>query len=812
MGFSQTRRHEWFEQCAQDVRFAMRTLLRSPGTTATIVLTLALATGATSAIFTVVNGVLLRPLPFPEPDRLVQVYGRVWREERGETTPDPLTGPVGVLELAEFDAQSTAFEGFVGYDLDTRHLNGPEGPERLTAISADRGFFALLGVDAIVGRTFRPDDPDDVVVISGRLWQRRFGGDRALPGRTIALDGRPFTVVGVMPEAFQFPYSAASLMDGALPEARTDVWIPARRPEDLPGFGRRGRVTARLKSGASLDAAIAELQVIAARVENDSFRGTRTRVGVRVVPLAREVIEPVRQSLWLLFAAVGLVLLAACTNVANLLLARMTTRTGEVVTRAALGAGRFRLVRQFLAEGILLSIAGGVIGLLVAWWGSNLLVTLGSARIPRAHEVSFDWQAFTFLLLTTLVTAVVFSLAPALQAVRVNLNQTRGGAQTASSRSHARVRDSLVVVEVALAFILALGAALLTREVIRLKGTPAGMTTENVLTLHLTPRAEAQDYYAIERRVSALPRVRAAGFTQLVPLQNWGWEADFAIRGRASQGRPVAGLRYVTPGYFAALGIPVVRGRGFTGNDGPTGPRVIVVNEALARRYFPGEDPVGRDLDRGTIVGVVGDVLQSGLGRPATPEIFYPAAQNVTMASDIGMSLIVRTDGPPAPIVGLIRAAVGEVNPALALFNVKTMDEVLADSLWELSLYLWLIGLFAALVLALAAIGLYGVMSYNVTSRLREFALRLALGSDQVQLSRLVLARGVRLVAAGLAVGVIASIQLLAAFDGLPMVSRPDLLLFTAVSGLLMVIALAACAAPALRVASVDPVTALRQE
>ncbi len=802
----------WLEQFAQDLRFAGRALIKAPGLTLTIVLTLALASGATTAIFSIVNGVLLRPLPFADPDRLVQIYGRAWREDRGE--PDPVNGPVGVVELMEFESEASTFDGFTAYDLTTKHLDGPAGPERLTAISADVDFFSVLGVQPVAGRTFAAGDSGDVVVLSGPLWERRFARDLAVVGRPITLDGRPFTVIGVMPDTFQFPYSAASLLDAALPESRTDIWVPTEIPSNVPpGFARRERVTARLKPGVSLDTATEELRVIASRVEADIYRGTRSRIGVRVVPVAAEVIEPIRQSLWTLFVAVGLVLVAACANVANLLLSRMTVRATEVATRAALGAGRLRMVRQFLAEGLLLSVLGGVFALIVASWGTRLLVQLGSAKIPRAHEVALDWRTFAFLAIVCLVTAVLFSLAPAYQALRLDARLASNGGHAMMGRPFGRVRDGLVITEVALAFVLALGAALVMREVVRLQRLPSGVITENVLTLHLTPRAAAGDYYAIEERVAQLPGVVSAGFTQLVPLQNWGWEAEFSIRGRVTEGRAVAGLRYVTPGYFRTLGIPIVQGRSLSLADGMDAPRVVVVNEALARRYFSGEDPIGRVLNsRGTIVGVVGDVRQAGLNRPAEPEIFYPAAQNVTMASDIGMSLVVRTDRPAEPLVDLIRAAIRDINPRLAVFNVRAMDQVLADSLWELNLYRWIIGLFAALVLTLSAIGLYGVMSYNVASRVREFALRLALGSDEAQLSRLVLRRGVRLAAIGLVIGAIVAMQIAMMLGSFPIEIRPDPLVIGATAAMLLAIAVAACALPALRVARVNPVVALRQE
>lgn len=808
----------WLDDLARDGRFAWRTLLRTPAFTLVAISSLALATGATTAIFSIVNGVLLRPLPFDDPDRLVQVYGRSWREDRGG--PDALAGPVASAELEEYATQSTSFTGFAAYAVNTQHLQGPAGLERLNAVVADLGFFSLLGVEPVAGRTFRPDDPLEVAVISARLWENRFDRDPSLPGKTVTFNGRTVTVIGVMPETFQFPYAAASLMPGAMSESRTDIWVPLE-PLRASGLGpletlRRGRVSviARLKPQVSHEVAGAELRVIAQRVE-EQYRGTNVRVGVRLVPLADVVLGPVRQSLWMLLAAVGLVLAAACANVANLLLARMTVRTREVVTRAALGASRVRLVRQFLAESLLLSLAGGLVGVAIARWGTDLLVALGAARIPRTDEIALDWQAFAFLLIVCLATAVLFGLAPALSAARVDSNAvTKESGRQTSAGPYGRIRDGLVVIEVALGFVLALGAAVVMREVARLQNIDNGMVTENVLTLHLTPRAEAPAYYAIEQRVSQLPGVRAAGFTQLIPLQNWGWIGDFSIRGRPPDPsrRAVAGLRYVTPGYFRALGIPLIRGRTFTEGDTSDAPRVILINEALARQYFPGEDPVGRDLDRGTIVGVVGDVLQVRLDRPAEPEIYYPAAQNVTMASDLGMSLIVRTSVPPEPQTDAIRAAVRDVNPNLAVFNVKTMERVLADSLWELNLYRWLIGLFAALALLLAAIGLYGVMSYNVTSRMREFAVRLALGSDPAALSRLVLGRALRLAAAGLVGGVAIALALSPAMSKLPIGTTSDPVTYAAICVLLFGIALLACAIPALRVAAVNPATALRHD
>jgi predicted permease len=804
----------WLEQFAQDVRFAIRTLRKNPGFTTTVVLTLALTTGATTSIFSVVNSVLLRPLPFANPDRLVQIYGRNFASDVGRPAPDTVTGPVGTIELAQFAAQSTTFDGFAGYGLGTRNLDGPDGPERLTAVSADRNFFSLLGVEPIAGRTFRADDPLDVVVISGRLWQRRFNNDAGLIGRRVTLDGQPFTVIGIMAASFQFPYSAASLLDGALPESRTDVWVPAPPLPPLPNNvpRRRERVTARVKPEVSLAAAAAELRVIAQRVEDEVYAGNGLRVGVRVRPLAEEVIEPMRRSLWILFGAVILVLAAACANVANLVLARMTVRAGEVVTRSALGAGTSRLVRQFLVEGLVLALTGGLSGALLAMWGTDLLVTLGSAKIPRAHEVTLDWRVFAVLLVACVAMATIFGMVAAYAASKAAGQMAKESGHATMGHAYGRLRDGLVVAEVSLAFMLAIGAAIVAREAIRLQSVPPGIVTDNVLTLHLTPRTGAEDYYAIEQRVAALPRVRGAGLTQLLPLQNWGWFADFRVLGRVSSGRSLAGLRYVTPGYFRAMGIRIVRGREFTDDDDREAPRVIVVNEALVRRYLPNDDPIGVALDRGTIVGVIRDVRQAGLNRPAEPEIFYPAAQNVTSASDIGMSLIVHTEGPPEVLIGQIRAAVSDVNPRLAIFNIKSMDDVVADSLWELNLYRWLITMFAALALVLAVVGLFGVMSYTVTARLREFAVRLALGSNPVALGRRVVRRGASLAAIGLLAGALLIEQLLMALGSLPIGGRPDVVIYGSVALLLFLLSIGACVIPAVRVASVDPVAALRQE
>lgn len=807
---------QWLEHFVQDLRFGARTLVHNPGFAATTILTLALATGATTAIFSIVNSVLLRPLPFASPDRLVQV-AETW--QIGEP------GAVLYADLEEFRRQSSAFEAFAGYGGTTRHLQNSSGSERLTAVLAERDFFRVLGVEPIAGRTFGPGDQGQLAVISARLWRQRFDQSPEVIGRPITLaaqaysdalrrsiiEHRDFVVLGVMPDRFQFPYGAASIVSGALPETRTDIWVFDDRQR--PG-GRFSGVTGRMKPGITVDAAASELSVIKQRIDAQSTNPNRP-TGVRVRSLSDVVLGGIAPSLWLLVGAVALVLVAACANVANLLLARTAVRAREVATRMAIGAGRMRLVRQFLTESLLLSFCGGLVGAAIAWWGTNLLVAVGSAKIPRAHEVALDWFAFGFLLLICLTTAMLFGLAPALTAAGADVQSVTKdtGGRSTMGRGFARVRDGLVITEIALAFMLAFGAAVVIRELDRLQKTDTGMVTDHVLTFHLTPRATDQEYFSIEERVRQATGVEAAGFIQLVPLQNWGWIGTFRVQGRPRDERlPTAELRTVTPGYFRALGIPLQAGRELTERDSLSAPRVLVINDALVRLHFAHEDPIGRETDRGTIVGVVGDVRQVGLDRPAVPEIYQVVNPDAGVASDIGMSLLVKAPGERQAVVDAVRAAVREVNPTLAIFNIRTMEQVVSDSLWELNLYRWLIGLFAALALVLAAIGLYGVISYGVTSRTREFAVRLALGSDPVRLARAVINRGVRLALSGLGVGAAILWALTKLAPNLPGNLAAEPVAFTAITALVLAIALVAGTVPAVRVARADPASSLRHE
>jgi putative ABC transport system permease protein len=768
----------------QDLRFAWRGWRRSPGFAMAAIATLGLGIGANTAIFSVVSGVLLRPLPFADPERLVQLNEKQL-DDVFEIGPN---GPVVYRDFEEWRTHSKLFEGMVTYLNSSRNLQDVVDPEQVATVAAERGLFRLLGVPALAGRTFSEDDPLDVVVVSYEFWRRHFGGEWSTIGRRITLDGRPFTLIGVMPVGFQFPYRSPS----------TELWVPWDVPADLRNRpnGRLDAVLARLKPGAALEAAQQELTAMAGPSE-----GGRE---ARVTPLKEVVSGSARESLLVLLGAVGMVLLVACVNVANLLLARTAARGREIAIRTALGVGRLRLMRQFLTESLMLALAGGLAGLVLGTWGSRALVKTAAEQIPRAGEIGLDWRVFSFLLAACVATGIGFGLAPAIAAAR-------GGASALKSRGvRSALRDGLVVVEIALAFVLLAGAGLLLRTFLNLQRTDPGLNAENVLTVHMVVSG-ARESSVLAERVSQIPGVRAAGFISMLPLQNSGWNGGFTIRGRAGLGQ--SELRYVTPGYFRAMGIPIRRGRDFSARDTSDVPRFILINEALARRYFPNEDPVGRTLDRGTIIGVAGDVRQSTLDVPAQPEIYYAVAQNFAQIRRLGSTLVVRGDGPPEALVGAIRAAVREVNPNQGLFRVATMQRVIEESLASPRLYAWLLGLFGFLGAVLAAAGIYGVVAYLVALRTREFGIRMALGADAGRVLRLVLRRGAVLAALGLAMGMGAAVALTRVLQGLLYgVTATDPVTFGAMAMLLAAVALAACLVPARRATKIDPMTALRHE
>jgi predicted permease len=555
----------------------------------------------------------------------------------------------------------------------------------------------------------------------------------------------------------------------------------------------------------------------------ESEDATRPKgLGIRIVPLSNAVVSaPVRRSLFILFAAAGLVLLLACANIANLLLVQVSLRSGEIAVRTAIGAPPTRLLRQFLTESLFVSFAGGTAGLLLAWWGTNRVMKFMAAHVPRSQDVSMNWSVFAFSFMACAISGVMFGIVPALNAMRADprsiLNDAGHSSMDVRQR---RLRDALVVAEIALAFVLAVGATLLVRELVRMRNTELGMIPENVITIHvgqpLQQAGDGRQYYEIAQRVRQIPGVREAGFTQMVPLQSSGWGAnsiDF-VRGTPPDAVPYKfELRYVTPGYFRALGIPIIRGRGFSEQDVRGAARVIVINEALARQQFGSDDPIGKMTSRGMIVGLIADVRQVHLDRPAVPEIYYPIAQNWSQLGELGMSLIVKTAGPPLALTEEIRAAIREVNPRVAIFSIKTMDRVIRESLSDFLLYLELMLGFAVLALLLACTGTYGVISFLASSRDREFAIRSALGAGQKEVARLVLRDAIRLTATGLAGGMVIVLIGRSVLSNLPVsVHGPDVWTTMPVAVAISVLTISACWIPARRAATSDPMTALRKD
>ncbi len=797
----------------QDMWYALRILRRNRVFAAATILTLALGMGATTAVFSIVNGVLLRPLPYAGPDRLVQVY------ETAPLTPEGTV--VGGAYLQAFRENSSQFDGFSAYQVTARYLRQGDAARRLMAVLSDRQLFAVLGASPMAGRTFSADDPESVVVISEAFWNESLGHDPAVIGRTLTLDERSCTIIGVMPDAFQFPYRAGSLLPGVASEARIEVWLPVG-PPGQPARGRMS-VVGRLRTGAALLSAERELARITSRVEATDPGIVRGR-GVRLVRLANVVVGPVRRPLLLLCAAVAMVLALACANIGNLALVRMTSRQGEVAVRAALGAGPILLVRQFLTESLLLSLGGGTIGLVLAVVGTSRLMVFARAHIPRAPAIVFDWQVFLFLFVVCLLAGLAFGLVPALIARRTSPQSAlqEGGLRGTLGPGPRRLRDTLVVAEVSLAFVLAIAGALLVRELLRLRRTDPGIDTHNVITVHVgqshTMASSVADLQEIAARVAQLPGVSAAGFTQLLPLQNWGWNSssiDFTWDGStldAASAFPIE-LRFVTPGYFAALGMTLRSGRAFTDGDTPDATPVIVINETLARRVFGPRDPVGTRTSRGTVVGVTADVRQVNLDRTALPEIYYPIAQNWSQVPELGMSLVVRVRDARAGLVDAVRAIIHAVNPQLAIFNTRAMDDVVADSLSEFTLYFWLMLSFALLALVLATTGTYGVIAHAAAARNREFAIRMAVGADRAGVARLVLAHGTRLTLIGLACGLGFALAATPLLRNLPVAIRPpDLATTLPVALLIAVVALIGSLVPARRAARADPMIMLRNE
>jgi len=808
------------ETLAQDLRYALRTLRKNPGFTAVAVLTLALGIGANTAIFSVVDAVLLRPLPFKEPERLVMI----WKSNPQRGIPYMFASPP---EFADWREQNRAFEGISAFTLADLNLAGGAEPERVHGVRVSANLFSLLGAEPTLGRAFRAEEDQPAgpraVVLAHSLWQRLFGGSPRVLGETLALDGETHTVIGVMPRGFQFPPPIA--LEGIASPLPAELWVPLRLHPDPTARGAHYlSVIGRIRGGISPATAQSDMTAIARRLAQEYPR-TNAGWDIAVVPLTEQVFGKVRPALVALLGAVGFVLLIACANVANLMLARGAARQREMGIRAALGAGRGRLVRQLLTESALLALLGGVAGLLLSRWAVPLVTALGPAGIPRLEEVRADWALLGFALAVTALAVLLFGLAPALEASRPQrLAEGFGGRGSGASPAPHRLRRALVAAELALSLILLVGAGLLFQSFLRLRSVPLGFQPENVVTLSVRlPQATYREdqqrvrfFDEMHRRIAALPGVRSAGFINTIPLGSDRQGTVFVVEGRPApppgqENR--ANFSLVSHDYFRAMGIALVRGRLFTAGDAAGTEPVVLVSETLVRHYFPNEDPVGRRLILAgprRIVGVVADERHDSLEAGFRPNLYLPYAQAPGARS---LTLVLRSGGDPALLVPAVRAQLRELDPGLPLYDVRTMNQVLTVAAAQPRLQTCLFLVFAGIALALAVVGVYGVVSYSVTERFHEIGVRMALGARAPEIFGMIVRQVMRLALAGITAGLAGAFLLTRYVSALLFeVSAADPLTFAAVPLILAVTALSACCVPARRATKVDPMEALRYE
>ncbi len=822
----------------QDVGYFLRTLGKSPGFFAVAVLTLALGIGANTAIFSVVNAVLLRPLPFHDPDRLVRLY---------ETEAAPGNYPFAGPDYLDWKAQNRTLEAMSLFDYyHDVNVSGSAGAESAVAIAAEANFFAVLGVEALLGRTFAHGEGTtggdaQVAVVSYGFWQRHFGGDPAIVGKSIDVDSKRHTVVGVMPSWFNYPKD-------------TELWTPLdMSPQNLGPRGSHSYLAvARLKPGVTAREALADLKVIARRLEVQ-YPDSNEKIGAAVMPMKEQLTRGSREPLLILLGAVALVLLVACANVANLLLIRAGARRRELAVRSALGAGRWRVVRQLLTESVLLALASAAAGLAAAWWGVRLLRSVKALPIPLVTPIRIDLPVLVFTLMAAVLTGLLFGVLPALQASAIEVSEELKSSSPATggagSRSR-RWRDAIAVAEIAVSLALLVGAGLLLRSFDRMRRAEIGADTRNVATMginlprstYATPVARRAFFDRLLDRVRATPGVRAASMSTQIPLEG-GSNGYITVPGQddARLKNQLFEWNYVSADYFRTFGIPLLHGRTFGARDedevaataakiaevfSAANPQVSalkglswpgVISREMARLAWPGsQDPIGRTFILGGVVtvqviGVVGDVTARNIRSGVLPQAYFPFPG--ALADPGSGSLTIRGRGAPMALVPAIRAHVAALDPTLAVANPRTMDDVIADGMTDTRLQTWLLGTFAALAAAVAAVGLYSVMAFLVAQRRHEMGLRIALGAGRRDLLRLVLVHATKLIAAGVVAGVVAALWLTRLIRGLLFgVAANDLLTFAAVSCVLVLIAFAACAVPAWRAMRVDPIVALRYE
>ncbi len=817
------------ETLLKDLRYGIRGLLKRPGFTAVAIVTLALGIGANTAIFSVVNAVVLRPLPYAEPDRLVTLW---------ETTPGSDRRSVAPGNFFDWRSQNETFQDVAATFNGNFNLTSDGEPERIDGATITSNLMSLLGASAQLGRTFQADDDEhqdrSVVLISDGLWKRRFGADRSVVGRTITIDEVPHTVVGVMASGFQYPARSELWVLGRnrnavslslVSQFPTNDWNQERDAHFLSVIGR-------LKPGVTLSQAQSNIAGITRRLEQE-FPKTNSGLGSNVVPLHIQVVGDVRGVLFILLGAVGFVLLIACTNVANLMLARATQRTREISIRAAVGASRLRLIRQLLTESLLLSVLGGLVGLIVSVWAVDLFIKLSPGDIPRLNEASVDLRLLGFALLVSLLTGVGFGLLPAFQASKTDLNSSlkEGGGKATEGQQRRRARSVLVVTEIALAQVLLVGATLLAISYVRVTQIHPGFNAGRVLTAKIAPsrkkypdpRSREMFYTTVLERLQGLPGVEAAGMVMNLPLTGSSMNRGFRAEGQPEP-RPDENVtmdyQVVSPDYFKALEIPIKRGRGFTNTDSETSERVIVINKSMAQHYWPNQDPVGKRIAVGesskenswrTIVGIVGDVRHASLSETPVPTAFITYRQDFESWPRMGFAI--KTKGDPASLSSLVRKELAALAPTQPVYAVDPMEKLMQAAVAQRRFIMLLLGSLSAIAVMLAMVGIYGVISFSVGERTQEIGIRIALGARTADVMRMVLSQGMRVVLVGIVIGVGAAFALTRLLSSLLFeVSPTDTSTFLIVAGVLSGIALLACYIPARRATKVDPLIALRYE
>ncbi len=804
----EVRLGHWLETLLQDLRFGLRSLGKSPGFTAVTLLTLALGIGANTAIFSIVNAVVLRPLPYRAPEQLV----KIWPEK-----PDVSSSKTDYVEIK---SAASSFDDLAGYSGWGFTVTGSGDPAKLDGARATANFFPLLGVQAAVGRTFLPDEDqpghEKVALLSYGLWQSRFGADPQIVGRSITIDGAAYVVVGVLPQNFDFLGFHAA-----------DLWLPATLdPSDKDDYSAAYlTLIGRLKKGVTPEQAQSEITAIARHL-SEKRGAPRTPEKPSVTPLQTDLVANVRAMLFILLGVVAFVLLIACANVANLQLARTSTRQRELAIRAALGATRGRLVRQLLTENCLLGLLGGAVGVALAWFGLDLLLKLLPLQLPRAGEIALSRSVLGFSLGVSLLTGFLFGLAPAWQVSQPDLQAPLKEGGRTSANGLGRLRGLLVIAEMALALMLVVSAGLLIKSFARLEQVDPGFKPDRVISFQLSPGdddpARARVYYReVIDRLENLPGVKSVGGIHILPMSEDNWNPGLKIEDQpltTAASSESVNWRLVTPEYFRTMNIPLLAGRFFTTADRESAPPVALVNETLARKYWPGASPLGKRVQTAfegkktwaSIVGVVGDIKQQGLRNQTEPEMYRPYPQHSFLPD---MTVMVRSTSDPAALAASIRSVVWSVNKNVPITHLESMDEVVARSISQPRSTMLLLSIFALIGLILGVIGIYGVISYTVTQRTQEIGIRMALGAATLDVLKLVLGQGLKLIFFGIATGLVGAFALTRLLSSLLFgVSATDPATFGVITALLILVALLACYLPARRATRLNPTIALRYD